>query len=307
MQQLHKKGSPMHRKWINRAVLIVSFLSVAFFIFIGAKCLGFAAKSGNATASSSTTSSDLHTEPTQSTVQSQTNHSASSAPVGGNQQFNTVSNNSSKATSKKVAYLTFDDGPSQYTNEVLETLKSNQVHATFFIVGTNIANHEDVIKKAYAQGNAVGIHCWSHNYSVCYASQSAFFSDFNHIKDKLTELLGVTPNICRFPGGTGNKVSDQYGAHFMRQILPKVTGMGIKPYDWNVSAGDAGSVPASTSKVVNAVISQAKRFNHPIILCHETKENTVKAIPTIITELKALGYSFDVLSPAAPSCQQKPL
>lgn len=206
----------------------------------------------------------------------------------------------------KVAYLTFDDGPSQYTSQLLDTLKSNNIHATFFVVGTNVVNREDVIKREYAERNAVGIHCWSHEYSVCYASPNAFFSDFNHIKSTLTNLLGVSPNVCRFPGGTGNTVSDKYSPHFMQQILPEITDMGIKPFDWDVDAGDADSVPATTQKVISTVIKEAKVYNHPVILCHE-KKNTVAAIPSIIAQLKALGYTFDVLSPNAPSCLQKPV
>lgn len=217
-----------------------------------------------------------------------------------------ASQTSSKDNSSKVAYLTFDDGPSQYTSELLDTLKSNHVKATFFIVGTNVKGHEDVIKRAHTDGNAVGIHCWSHNYAVCYASKEAFFTDFQHIKDTLTSLTGVSPNVCRFPGGTGNTVSNKYGAHFMQQILPQITTMGIKPFDWNVDAGDADSVPATTQQVIDTVIKGAKDYNHPVILCHDIKKNTVEAIPSIITQLKALGYSFDILSPNAPSCQQKP-
>lgn len=212
-----------------------------------------------------------------------------------------------KNSSSKVAYLTFDDGPSQYTNELLDTLKSNNVHATFFVVGTNVVNFQDVIKREHAEGNAVGIHCFSHDYAVCYASQAAFFDDFNHIKEVLTSLIGVSPNVCRFPGGTGNTVSDRYGAHFMRQILPQVTAMGIKPFDWDVDAGDADSVPASTQEVINTVIREAKVYNHPVILCHDIKKNTVKAIPSIIAQLKALGYSFNILSPNAPTCQERPV
>jgi peptidoglycan-N-acetylglucosamine deacetylase len=213
----------------------------------------------------------------------------------------------SKKNSSKVAYLTFDDGSSQYTGRLLNILKAKNVHATFFVVGTNVIKYQSIVKREHTDGNAVGIHCWNHSYSVVYASQNAFFIDFNHIKDTLTNLLGVSPNVCHFPGGTGNTVSDKYQAHFMRKVLSKVTVMGIKPFDWDVYAGDADSKPATTQNIIDTVIKEAKAYNHPVILCHDTKKNTIDAIPSIIAHLKSLGYSFGILSSSAPSCQQKPV
>lgn len=122
--------------------------------------------------------------------------------------------------SSKVAYLTFDDGPSQYTAELLNTLKANGIHATFLVVGTNVVSYRDVVKRAYDEGNAVGIHCYNRSYSSVYSSQSAFFDDFNRIKNTLTDILEKFPCVCRFPGETGNTVSNRYEAHFMKTILP---------------------------------------------------------------------------------------
>lgn len=209
--------------------------------------------------------------------------------------------------SSKVAYLTFDDGPSQYTAELLNTLKANGIHATFFVVGTNVVSYRDVVKRAYNEGNVIGIHCYNHSYSSVYASRSAFFNDFNRIKNLLTDILGKSPCVCRFPGGTGNTVSDRYEAHFMKNILPQVISMGITPFDWNVEAGDAEAVPASAQDVVNNVIKGAKQYSHPVILCHDIKKNTVDAMPSVISQLKLSGYSFGILSANSPPCRQNPV
>lgn len=209
--------------------------------------------------------------------------------------------------SLKVAYLTFDDGPSKYTAGLLQTLKSSNVRATFFVVGTNAAKYPDIVRQARDNGNAVGIHCYDHDYSTLYASPSAFFSDFSRVRNLLQDILGTSPDICRFPGGTGNTVSDRYGAHFMQGILPQVLEMDVTPFDWDVDAGDAEAIPASTQKVVSSVTRQASKHSRPVILCHDTKKNTVAAIPSIISNLRQLGYTFDVLSPEAPTCRQNPV
>ena len=208
---------------------------------------------------------------------------------------------------QKVAYLTFDDGPSPYTETLLNILKEHDVRATFFVVGNNVVKYQGVVQKAYENGNAVGIHCYNHAYSSIYASQTAFFRDYNNMKELLTSLLGSSPTLCRFPGGTSNTVSEHYGgAHFMQNILPQVTQMGMTPFDWNVDSKDAKPSPASVQAVVRNVVNQARKYHHPVILCHDTKKNTISAIPFIITELKNLGYSFDVLSQNAPACRQNP-
>lgn len=290
----------MRKKKLNYPILLASLIILTLSIFSICSCFkayALSVKLAQVCHQSSSSVAELQKKLTE----------ANSAVSEAEQQLSNAKASQADAqnSSSKVAYLTFDDGPSQYTKELLDTLKSNNVHATFFVVGTNVVNYQDVIKREHTEGNAVGIHCWNHNYAVCYTSQAAFFDDFNHIKDTLTSLLGVPPNVCRFPGGTGNTVSNRYGAHFMQQILPQVTAMGIKPFDWDVDAEDADSVPATTQEVINTVIRESKAYNHPVILCHDTKNNTVDAIPSIITQLKALGYSFDILSPNAPTCQQK--
>lgn len=207
----------------------------------------------------------------------------------------------------KVAYLTFDDGPSIYTDQLLDALRASGVHATFFVVGTNVAKYPDIVRKAQSDGNAVGIHCYNHAYSVIYASQTAFFDDYSRMQKLLADTLGTYSSICRFPGGTANTVSDHYGgAHFMQNILPQVISMGITPFDWNVSAGDAEGPALSADKVTANIVNQAKKYNHPVILCHDIKKTTVEAIPSVIRQLKDLGYEFDLLSTDAPACQQKP-
>lgn len=214
-----------------------------------------------------------------------------------------------KATSKgKVAYLTFDDGPSNITSKVLDTLKANNVHATFFIVGTAAVNYPYQIKRAYAEGNAIGIHSWTHNFPVIYASEDNFFADFNKIKDYLTDLIGVQPTVCRYPGGT-NETKGQNGDHVIRTIDPMVKAMRIEPFDWNAYAGDAEKGPKPTpEKIVFNVMKSIYGQKTFIILMHDTSVNgnDVLALPELIKELRAKGYTFGTLSPLIPKDQWDP-
>lgn len=91
----------------------------------------------------------------------------------------------------------------------------------------------------------------------------------------------------------------------MQIVAPRVKAMGIKYFDWNVDDGDSKGIPISAQQVVNNVISQSVKHDNPVILCHDIKKSTVEAVPQIIRELKARGYSFTTLSTLAPTCQSK--
>lgn len=205
----------------------------------------------------------------------------------------------------KVAFLTFDDGPSVYTPRLLDTLAANNVHATFFVVGTNVEKYPNTVKREHAEGHTVGIHCWNHSFPVCYASVDAFMSDFGHIKDYLTTLLGESPTVCRFPGDTDNIASITYShePHFMQLVIPRVKETGVTYFDWNVYDGDSDATPISAQQTIANVINRSKNIDNPIILCHDIKKNTVDAMPEIIRQMKALGYSFAPLSKYAPNRQ----
>ena len=210
----------------------------------------------------------------------------------------------------KVAYLTFDDGPSNLTPHVLDVLKQNNIHATFFVIGKNATEYPDFIKRAYNEGNVIGNHTWSHDYKIDYTSDTDFLNDFNKNQTFLANLIGVAPQVCRFPGGTNNTVSQKYCPHVMQKIDADVKAMGIKPFDWNAYAGDAESGPKpSPDQIVHNVMKDAAGHKNAVILFHDTSVNgnDVQALPEIIKELKNDGYSFGVLTPQSPDCQFKPV
>jgi|GEM_PF-995589 len=223
-------------------------------------------------------------------------------------QVNKIQNTKAKMHIKTV-YLTFDDGPSKTTPHVLDVLKENNVNATFFVIGTAASANPEMVKRAYNEGNVIGIHSWTHKYEYIYQNEENFFLDFNKLKNFLTDLLGVEPNVCRFPGGTNNTVSQKYSGHIMRKIAPKVAEMGIKDFDWNSYAGDAEKIAPTKEQVISNVMNGISGKTNVVVLFHDTNPNNcdVQALPEIISRLKALGYSFDVLSPDTPSVTFKPV
>lgn len=204
---------------------------------------------------------------------------------------------------KKIAYLTFDDGPSKNTKLILDILKANNVNATFFIISPYIEPHINFIKRAYAEGNAIGNHTADHEFKYVYTCEESFFKNFNKQQQFIKEVTGSDCTIFRFPGGSHNTlVRNSRGEDFTKNITEKLNEKGIKVYDWNVDSGDAkgNNIPASTlvSNISKNIKDKDGNYKNPaIILMHDcmTKNTTVEALPKIITLLKEEGYTFDTL------------
>ena len=115
------------------------------------------------------------------------------------------------ADGKKVVYLTFDDGPSEtVTPKILDTLKAENVHATFFLVGKAVDESEitkNLVKREVDEGNAIGNHTYSHNYNYLYPNKTInvdnFMADVNKTNQSLKNVLGenFSTRAIRFPGG----------------------------------------------------------------------------------------------------------
>ena len=195
----------------------------------------------------------------------------------------------------KVAYLTFDDGPSELTPQVLKILADNDVKATFFVVGRSDAQSKKWMKEIVDQGHTIGMHTYTHNYRKIYASPTAFFTDLSELNDLITEATGVKPQIVRFAGGSVNS----YNKGIARPVADELTRRGYTYYDWNVSAGDAEK-GATAQSIYQNTVNEAVQFEKAVVLFHDssTKHDTVKELPKIIGTLKKNGYRFDKLDPS---------
>ena len=206
--------------------------------------------------------------------------------------------------SAKTIYLTFDDGPSARTPEVLQILADNGVKATFFV--KNGGKYTHYMQDIVAQGHTIALHTYTHDYASIYSSDEAYLSDLQQISDLVYNETGVRTNIMRFPGGSSNTKSKKYCQGIMTRMTQKVTEMGYLYYDWNLSSGDAsgGTVPAST--IINNC-RKVPRNNTVIVLMHDAgdKRTTVEALPEVIAYYKAAGCNFAAIDENTPPIHQK--
>lgn len=189
----------------------------------------------------------------------------------------------------KVIYLTFDDGPYNYTEELLDILDKYNVKATFFVLNNPKYNH--LIKKIYDKGHSIGIHGLTHNYKEIYSSKEAFYEDLYAMRDIIKEQIGVEVDIIRFPGGSSNTVSKKYKKGIMTELTNDVLNKGFQYYDWNVTSEDVGNAKTS-EKVYNNVIEGIKERKISVVLQHDVREHSVKAVEDIIIWGLENGYTF---------------
>lgn len=202
----------------------------------------------------------------------------------------------------KVAYLTFDDGPSVLTPKVLDILKQNDIKATFFVVGRSDPQSKNIMKDIVDQGHTIAMHTYTHDYEKIYASPTAFLDDMSKVSDLIEEATGVKPELLRFAGGSVNS----YNKAIARQLANDLTRRGYTYYDWNVSAGDAER-GATKQSIYQDTINQTVQFEKAVILFHDSgkKHDTVEELPKIIQELKSKGYRFDKLDSSVKPIQFK--
>lgn len=192
-------------------------------------------------------------------------------------------------------YLTFDDGPSDFTGALLDLLKKYGVRATFFVTGYG---DDALIRREYDEGHAVGLHTFSHVYANVYTSVDSYIADLNAVQDRVQRITGEPSKLLRFPGGSSNLISARYdgGVKIMSQLVGLITERGLTYFDWNVDSGDAGG--ASTSDEVYAnVINTLKVGGDSIVLQHDIKSHSVDAVEKIVQYGLEHGYVFDRLKP----------
>lgn len=200
-----------------------------------------------------------------------------------------------------IIYLTIDDGPSTtITPQILDILKEKGVHATFFVLDYS-DDTEHLIKRELEEGNSVGIHGYSHNYSEIYSSADACYENITKLQQKIYNSTGKQVKIVRFPGGSSNTVSKNYCEGVMTQISQRILSEGYRYYDWNVDSCDAGGAK-NKDAVFNNVTSSLKHGRSNVVLMHDFSGNTktLEALPDIIDYGLENGYVFDIITDETP-------
>ncbi|MEF9951849.1 MAG: polysaccharide deacetylase family protein [Clostridium sp.] len=194
---------------------------------------------------------------------------------------------------EKVAYLTFDDGPtSNATPMVLDVLKKQDVKATFFVLGKMVEKHPDILKRTYNEGHLIANHSYSHDYNLIYSTPDNFISDIKKAETLIQNTLGITDKIevIRFPGGSFGQKKEPF-----RKASAK---NGYYYIDWNALNGDAEGGKKNEEQLLQQIINTTKGKNEVVILMHDsaTKMGTANSLSAVIDYLKSQGYRFDTLN-----------
>ncbi|MFJ6636977.1 polysaccharide deacetylase family protein [Streptomyces sp. NPDC091376] len=189
----------------------------------------------------------------------------------------------------KCIALTFDGGPGKDTPELLDILKKEKVHATFFLLGKNhVLKHPETVRRLAAEGHEVANHTWSHE-RLDTLDKDAIRDELARTQDAIADITGEKPTLMRPPQG---RINDD--------VTAVSKELGLSQVLWSTTAKDFSTTDSAL--IAKRTLDQAGRDG--IILLHDIYDGTVPAVPAIISELKKRGYTFvtvpELLRPAQP-------
>ena len=196
----------------------------------------------------------------------------------------------------KIVYLTFDDGPGSYTDDILNVLDKYNVKATFFVTN-QFSGYQDLIKKEYDNGHTVAIHTYSHNYKKIYSSVDNYINDFDNINEVIFEQTGEYSKLFRFPGGSSNTIS-KFNKGIISELANKLTEMGYYYFDWNVDSMDTSY--KDPTKIFENVINEISKNEYSVVLMHDIKKANIESVDLIIKYGLENGYTFLPLNINSP-------
>ena len=202
-------------------------------------------------------------------------------------------NNIYKSSQTKVAYLTFDDGPSKsVTPLILDILKQEGIKVTFFVLGSNVKENPDLVKRENQEQHYIANHGYSHKYALIYSTIQAVLDEYNYTEECIRNALGdvnYKSRIFRFPGGSiGGKYHD-----LKQEAKQLLVQNNIVHLDWNSLTGDAEGAITKESIMENLKNTVSGK-NNIVILMHDSANKilTYETLPDIISFLKEEGYVF---------------
>ena len=195
-----------------------------------------------------------------------------------------------KKSTGKVAYLTFDDGPStNVTPKILGILDKYDIKATFFVTGINANAHNDLIKQINEKGHVIANHSYTHSYSEIYSSTTALINEIDETYNTIKKIIpSYNTKIFRFPGGSFGKDNS------FKQAVKKDNYVY---YDWNALNGDAEGYLIAKDKLISRAKETIENQSSVIILMHDAsiKTTTADSLPAIIEYLINNDYEFKTL------------
>ena len=194
---------------------------------------------------------------------------------------------------ERVVYLTFDDGPSRdVTPQILDILKQEQVPATFFVLGSRVELHPELVKREFDEGHYIANHGYSHEYSQIYTSRDTVFEEYAKTENVIRNALGIpdyNSYLFRFPGGSSG---GRYAA-VKAEAKDLLLSYGIANTNWNCLTGDAEG-KNTAEKSFDYFLQTMQGHGGLIVLMHDANDKTytVEALPSVISYLKEQGYTF---------------
>lgn len=173
--------------------------------------------------------------------------------------------------------LTFDDGPNHNTNRILDILEKYNVKATFFILGSNIKNNEDTIKRMFNMGMEIGNHMYSHKLLTKLTNEE-ILTEINYVDNAIYNITNTYPTLLRPSYGTINN-------RIKKLIDRPIIIWNIDTLDWKYH---------NSKKISNRIISSAKDGN--IILMHDIYRATANSLEITIPKLLQEGYQLVTVS-----------
>lgn len=201
---------------------------------------------------------------------------------------------------EKVIYLTFDDGPSTYTRQLLRILDRYGAKATFFLVDTGLCS-EELLQQMIRSGHSVGIHSLSHDFETIYSSEEAYMKDVLAMQALIRQRTGITTMLLRFPGGSSNTVSCRYNKGIMSRLTRTVEEAGFTYFDWNVDSRDAAGC-RDAEEIYQNVISGIQGKTWAVVLQHDVSACSIRAVERILVWGRCNGYRFCALNENSPQC-----
>lgn len=196
-------------------------------------------------------------------------------------------------SNKKIAYLTFDDGPTtKATGKILDILKEENVKATFFVVGKHVKENPDLVKREYEEGHYIANHGYNHNNKLLYRDMESFQKEVENTDLEIANALGLShycSHIFRFPNGY---MSHKY-QYEKKNALQVLSDLDYVYVDWNCLNRDSEK-KYSDSQLLNNLKKTAKNKGTLIILMHDTADvnKTYNVLKSSIDYLKSEGYEF---------------
>ncbi|WP_099159073.1 polysaccharide deacetylase family protein [Virgibacillus ndiopensis] len=192
------------------------------------------------------------------------------------------SKTNNELVSQKTVYLTFDDGPTSATTDILDTLNHFNAKATFFMLEPSMRELPEVVNKIAEEGHAVGLHGVTHNLYKFYKTEQSALEEMTTAQQALQSITGIQSNLIRTPYGSVPYLTESY-----REVLDS---NGFKLWDWNVDSSDWS---LSNDEYVDTVIGQIEELVNagvaPIILMHD-RANTADHLSTLLTYLSDHGF-----------------